>query len=397
MIPNVPTSSEITVAVDPANFRTDTESLPASAEGFLVQNPPPPCRVVAKFGERIFVTGTPVEGEILYSKTFEPGFGPEFNLEGLSQVWVGQGPINAAAPVDLNTLALWRPKQIGALQGPGPTDAGGPYGQVLELSSGDKGISPSSSRGHVVVKTTLGPVFQDAASGRLCIVQPGLRVDELPPGVVVSASDSRLRAGAEMASEGTVWFVDSFGVIMVVDLRHPEETAASRWGNWHRWFSSATTESDCVGVVDTANGPLWLQANGSWRTYKTTGQLFQDTNAAGAEVDVLKTLTTGLMAPDGHHGEVTVSDLQALGTHLSASLVRFTTTNDAGSAENHDVTLSSPFNYSWRPGNLLRVQEFSLTIAEQAGSTGEGFELDSIGIEFEPAGRMKRLATTRIV
>ena len=152
-----------------------------------------------------------------------------------------------------------------------------------------------------------------------------------------------------------------------------------------------------MGAIENASGPLWLQANGSWRTYKSTGQLFQDTNAASAQVDVLMSMTTGKLAPDGHFGEVLVSDVAIMGTYVSASSVRVTTTNGAGTPENHDVTIASPFDYGWRPGNLLRDKEFTLTLAEQAGSTGEGFEFDSVGFEFQPAGQMVRAPTTRII
>lgn len=396
IIPNDPTVNEISVDVDPAKFRSDTETLPAAAQGALVPTPVPPCRLAAIYGDRVIISGTPVEGEFLFSQTLEPGFGPLFNIEGLAQTWTGQGPINAMGALDLNTFAFFRRAQIGAVQGPGPADTGGVYGPILEINT-SKGVSPSSTRGGLVFQTPLGLVFQDAASGRYCVLEPGLRVEELPPGIEDTAIASKLVTGGLVESEGTIWLQNNTGSMVVVDLRHPQEGAASRWGQWHIWTSSALTESSSVGLVDTAAGPLWLQANGSWRTYKTTGQLFQDTNAASSQVDVLLALTTGLMAPDGHHGEVLVSDLQVLGTFLSASSVRITTTDDAGTGENHDVTLSSPFNYSWRPGNLLRVQEFSLTIAEQAGSTGEAFELDSVGVEFEAAGRMKRLATGRVI
>jgi hypothetical protein len=242
----------------------------------------------------------------------------------------------------------------------------------------------------------MGAVFQDTNSGRLAVVTPGLRVDEMPPGVEDAAQASALVAVQRMESEGTVWLQFGSGATAVIDLRHPDEGKASQWGSWHLWTSSALTESASVGAIENASGPLWLQANGSWRTYKTTGQLFQDTNAASAQVDVLMSMSTKLM-PDGHHGECLFSDLQVLGTYLSASSVRIATTNDAGTPENHDVTLSDPFNYSWRPGNLLRDQECLLTISEQAGSTGEGFEIDSFGVEFQPAGRMKRLATGKII
>lgn len=396
VVPNDPSAKEMTVGVDPANFRDDTETLPATAQGSLVPTPVPPCRLVATYGDRVIVSGTPVEGEFLFSQTAEPGFGPLFNTEGLVQTWIGQGPINAMAAVDLNTFAFFRPAQIGAVQGPGPPDTGGAYGSILEINTA-KGVSPSATRGGLVFQTPMGVVFQDAASGRLCVLEPGLRVEEMPPGIEDTAQAARLVAGGLMESEGTVWCGWSTGLITPIDLRHPDEGAASRWGNWHLWTSSALVASAPVGFVHNASGPLWLQADGSWRAYKTTGQLFQDTNAASAQVDVLQDLEMGLLAPDGHHGEVLVSDLQVLGTYLSASSVKMTTTDDAGTPEDHAVTLSSPFNYSWRPGNLLRVQEFKLRITEQAGSTGEGFEIDSVGVEFQPAGRMKRLATVRVI
>jgi hypothetical protein len=399
VIPNEPSSAETAIDVDPQNFRTDTEQLPASAEGALLPNPVPPCRLVANFAERIVLAATPSPGEFLYSQPFEKGRGPEFNIEGLSQTWTG-GDIAAMSPVDLNSLALWRQNRVAVVQGPGPPAAGGAFGTILELKT-EKGIGSSATRGVVTIQTPLGAVFQDFASGRLAVVAPGLRVDELPPGIEDSIAAARLVGGGLVESEGAVWFLTSSsgaGGLFVLDLRHPDETKASAWGNWHTLASTAITETvPVVGLVEVSGGPLWLQANGSFRSYKTTGQLFQDTNNAGSQVDVLQDMEMGLIAPAGHHGEVLVSDLQVLGTYLSASSVRLTTTNDAGTAENHDVTISDPFNYSWRPGNLLRVQEFKLRITEQAGSTGEGFVFDSLGVEFETAGKMKRLATTRIV
>jgi hypothetical protein len=395
IVPNDPTTEETSIDVDPARFRDDTETLPISATGALAANPPPPCRLVTTFADRIVVSGTPVEGEFLYSQPFEAGLGPEFNIEALQQIWTGRGHINAMGPVDLNTLAFLRRDQVACVQGTGPDGSGGAYGQILELNTG-KGVELSSSRGQCVFQTPMGLHFQDFESGRLCTVQPGLRVEEMPAGVEDTATGSLLVAGGLQSADMTVWFQLASGVPCVIDLRRPEQTTASAWGNWHTWTSTALTASPSVGLVEKDGGPLFLQADGGWRTYKTSGQIFQDATAAGGEADILQVLTTGTMAPDGMHGEVYISDLQVLGTHVSASSARFTTSGDAG-AEAHDVTLSSPFNYSWRPGNLLRTQEFALTIAELAGSTGEGFELDSIGVEFEAQGRMKRLNTTRIV
>lgn len=398
IIPNDPTVREISINVDPANWRNDTESLPEDADGYLVANPPPPCRSVEVFGERAIVSGTPTEGEFLYSQPIETGYGPEFNLVALSQIWSAPGAINEIRAVDVDTMALFREQRIACIRGLGPDGRGGAYSQIFELNTG-KGVRASSTRGGIAFRTPLGAVFQDAQSGRLCVVN-GQQAIELPPGVEESLQAVKLVAGGVIESEGTIWFLTSSGGVtgglFVLDLRDPEDSRGSRFGNWHFWTSTAVSESVAVGVVEKDGGPLWLQANGSWRTYRTSGNTFQDVTAASANADVLMSMTTSQLAFDGKHGECCIKRIKLLGTHLGVSTARVTVTNDAGVSEQHSVATSSPIDYVVHPGHCLRVQEFTLIVEETASST-EGFSIEAIAVEFNPRGHNKVLPATKFI
>lgn len=388
---NVPDSNVLTYTVDPQAWTELGEPQPVS----LVATPPPPCRVVAGFKERLFLTGTDTDGELWYSQPLEEGLGVELNSEGLRQVIQG-GPINAAAAIDWNSFALFRRNGITAIQGNGPGGDGGAYETVVVNSA--QGVERSATTGHLVVPTSRGVFFQAAGDARIQLLTAGLQVVEAGGGIDTVATAALLTAGMEVVADGATWLHFSDGSIGVLDHRNPTEAAPlGGIGAWHTWTSIALAAADAyaVGLVDASGTPVWLSSAGHIRRPKTgsdSNQWQDDTGASPS--DVLMRWKTGKVAPAGPHVEVYVSDVQLLGTHVAPSTTRLTVTNDADSAETHDVTTSSPVNYSARPGNCLRTQELELTVEETASST-EGSVWDGFAVEIRPQGQ-KRLATGRL-
>lgn len=393
-LPNDPTAATVTVAVEPETWTELGEPQPVG----LVATPPPPCRVVSAFKERLYLTGTDLDGELWYSQPTEEGVGIELNAEGLRQVVAG-GAINAAAAIDWNSMALFRRDGITVIQGTGPTGNGGAYETVGV--HGAQGVEKTSTSGDVVVSTSQGVYFQSAGNARIQLLTPGLQVVEASQGIDATVTASLLTAGLEVVSDGATWVQFADGTTAALDHRNPTDQAPlGQIGAWHAWASAALTAASAysVGLVDAGGTPIWLSADGAIRRPKTSldpNPWDDDTSVSIAAV--LTRWKSGKVAPAGPHVEVYASEVQLLGTHVGAADSRLTITNDDGTAETHDVTTSSPLNYAVRPGNCLRTQELELQFEEltPAGATTEGPVWDGFAVEFRPQGQ-KRLATGRV-
>lgn len=397
VIPNVADAPYLQLLVDPAAWTQDGEPQPVG----LVATPPPPTRVVATFKDRLFLTGTDLDGEIWYSQPLEEAIGVELNAEGLRQVTRG-GAINAAAPIDWNTFALFHRDAVTALQGNGPDGNGGAY-ETVDLHT-QHGVEHSATTGHVVVPTSRGIFYQSADDTRIQLLSPALQVMEASQGIEATVTAGTtpapvLTAGLEVVNDGATWLQFADGTTAALDHRHPSEAAPlGAVGAWHTWTSAALAAADAysVGLVDAGGVPLWLSSAGQVRRPKipaSDANPWQD-DTGSSPADVLMRWKTGKVAPAGGQVEMYVSEVSILGTHVGASSARLQVTNDADSAENHDVTTSSPLNLTARPGNCLRTQELELSFEELASST-EGPVCDAFSVEFRPAGG-KRLATGRI-
>lgn len=393
IFPNVPdaAATTLTLAINPQAWTELGEPQPVS----LVATPPPPCRVVAAFKDRLFLTGTPLDGELWFSQPFEEGTGIELNSEGLRQILRG-GAINAAAPVDWNSFALFRRDQITVIQGNGPSGDGGSY-ETVDVHTA-QGVEKTSTTGHVVVPISRGIFFQAAGDGRIQLLTAGLQVVEGGQAIDSVALGSLLTAGLEVVADGATWLQFADGTTAALDHRNPTQAAPlGEVGAFHVWTSAALIAADAysVGLVDAGGTPIWLSAAGHIRRPKTGSDSNQWRDDGASLADVLMKWRTGKVAPAGMHVEVGVSDVQLLGSHIGASDCRLTIINDADSSEAHDVTTSSPVGYSARPANCLRTQELEVQFEELTSAT-EGAIFDGFAVEFRPQGQ-KRLATGRVI
>lgn len=391
IFPNVPDATTLTLAIDPEAWTELGEPQPVS----LVATPPPPCRVVAPFKDRLFISGTDTDGELWYSQPFEEGLGVELNSEGLRQVLRGSA-VNAAAPIDWNSFALFRRNGITIIQGNGPGGDGGAY-ETVDVHTA-QGVEKSATTGQVVVPTSRGIFFQGAGDGRVQLLTAGLQVVEGGQPVDTVALGALLTAGLEVVSDGATWLQFSDGTTVAIDQRNPTQVAPmGELGAYHVWTSTALTAASAysVGLVDAGGTPIWLSAAGHIRRPKVSGDSNQWQDDGSSAADVLTKWRTGKVAPAGSQVEVLVSEVELLGTHVGASSCRLTVINDDDTSETHDVTSSSPVNYSARPGNCLRTQEVEVQFEELTSST-EGPVFDGFSVEFRPQGT-KRLATGRVI
>jgi len=386
VVPNDPGSRTQTINVNPAQWSGQTEALYTTASNALENFPPPPCRNVATWRDRVYLSGTGVDGEVWYSQEAEDGVGVRLNPVLRANWGNGDGAIYGMAPVDWNYLAVFRSAGVAVISGPG-ADGSGSGGYAVQALTTRNGTTRPLS----LVSGPAGAYFQNAGDGLIYLVTPGLQVVDVSRGAAANLASATVVAASHIVTASQLWFFCSDGTILVLDYRYP--TSDQPAGQWYRW-TSAGLDSYCVGCVEESDGSItWLQANKAMRRIQSA---FTDTDSAAAEQAILMRLKTGKLAVAGAQGEVCIERIKLLGQHVGASTLRASVTPDSGSAETHDVTTSSPVDYIVHPGNCLRIQEIELTVEETA-STTEGFVLDTVAIEFNPRGHNKRLPASKFV
>ena len=383
IIPNDPTDLTETVAVNPATWSGTTEAVYTSGGG-LINFPPPACRCVEAWRDRVFLSGTGIDGEVWYSHEAAEGVGVRLNPVLRANWGNADGPIYGMGAVDWNYLSLLRRNGAAVLSGAGADGSGSGNYVVQALNTRCGTTRPFS-----VVSGPAGAYFQNAADDLVYVVTPGLQVLDVSSGSATHLDGATITAAAYMVTHSQLWFFLADGAILVLDYKFAAKDQPA--GQWYRWASDGL-DSHCVGAVEESDGSItWLQANKALRRIQAP---FTDTDASENEDPILMKLTTGKMPLAGVQGETCVERIKILGQHVGASDLRVTVTPDSGTPEDEEITTSSPVDYVMHPGTCLRVQEVEVSVEETA-STTEGFVLDSISIDHNPRGHQKRLASSK--
>lgn len=388
IIPNDPTTLTTTFNVNPARWSGTTEAVYTTGGG-LVNFPPPACRCVAAWRDRVYLSGTGVDGEVWYSHEAETGIGVRLSPILRANWGNADGAIYGMEVVDWNYMALFRRAGVAVISGPGADGRGSGNYIVQALKTRCGTTAPFS-----LVSGPAGAYFQNAADGLIYLVTAGLRVMDVSGGVADHLSGVTVTAAGHIVGASQVWFALSDAKWVVLDYKFPTQDQPA--GQWYRWLSDGL-DSYCVGIVEESDGSItWLQANKALRRIRTTGNTFTDQDAGENDDPILMKLKTGKMPIAGAQGEVAVERIKFLGQHVGASTLNVAVTPDSGSAENHPVSTTSPIDYVVHPGQCLRIQELELTIEETA-STTEGFVFDTVSVEFNPRNHGKRLPGSKFI
>jgi hypothetical protein len=370
---NDPTADTITVKIRPSGFTASGELLYTTG-GALSNASPWPARLACTWRDRTWLAGMP-DDEIWFSKEHQAGRGIEF-AEVLVTTWEdGSGPIQAICPLSWEALVVFRRDAIGLITGPGPDGAGsGSY--IVQTISTKKGCTNPKA----VCQGPLGVVFQNAADGRMNIVQ-GEQVIEIAKGAEAYTGYT-FTAAVDSPTDRLLRFWASNGKILCLDYAHPLEEQEA--GQWVLHESSALTSAPAIGARLVSGAPVAMEAGtSSTASTWTPGSGFTDNATA-----VLKSWTTGKMSPPGFLGEFDLDWVHISSTVLGgSSAYTYTITPAVGSAEAHADAADSTADVSFRSG-VFRTREFSMTITETS-ATGEGRVFDGVAVEVRPYGRLQ--------
>ena len=233
----------------------------------LDNDPPPPCRYLARCGDRLWVAGLEEPDRVRCSKRFFPGELPSFPaVEEYSVVApakvIGLGSL-ASTPV------LFTRRNIVAVVGQGPDDAGNGSFQIREIPS-DSGLDEHGHRS--IVETTIG-LFYRSPEG-IFLLPPGfgppLYIGEPIRDSLASYPYITSAVVVDSAQEVRFTAVDSltapsaFGLILVFDLRtrtwltHEVDTRAGGglWGGQHVVVGSGATSHVSLDLGSYSAGPV---------------------------------------------------------------------------------------------------------------------------------------------
>jgi hypothetical protein len=356
--------------------------------GGLVNTPAPPCRSLALWRERIFALGTHDDGEIAYTQELEEGSGPSFNAASLRCFWNdGNDPITGCEVVNWDALSIYKRNAVGLLTGPGPDGRGQNGAYTPQTLKTAKGLTNPSS----LFSCPDGAGFQDAETGRLCMVTPGGAVVENMQGADDARTSSVLCA-SYVESVNQIWLGLANGVYLVQDLRFPSTTTSGPLRQWWKWLGGATLLSPATIIVGTDGPHIW-EATGALRKLRTS--TFTDAESSG-EASFLQKVKTGKISPFAPNGEGMIDQIILQATYVGAHTLRITVTPDGGTPSLHTVVAASPGNWVVEPTGCLNVSEVEIQIEETA-STTEGFVLEAITMMAKPNPYNRLLSTTQKV
>lgn len=352
---------------------TATGELLDTTGGALGPSPLPPCRLAVVHKNRTWLAGTDTD-EIWPSLEHRQGRGPEFN-EALILEWQrGTGTVQAIAPVDDDTLALFRQDAIGLVTGPGPDGLGNGAFDVRTLPGKDGCSNPKAC-----IQGPLGVYFQRHADGRMCLLTVG-GIQEIHQGME-DYTGYTFTGAVDVKAKRELRFYASNGKILVLDYGHP--TPDQPWGQWVLHENSNLPA--WVGARLINGEPVALEPGTSsvLRTWKP-GSGFTDDGTS-----IAMSFTTGRMAPAGMMGEFDAIKFTISTKRLGSSSVTHTITvyNDQDATETHTYTDDGTDDFEfWSAVN--RTRDVKLKIQETTVNSEQGRQWDGVVMEVGLYGRI---------
>jgi len=371
---------------------TGTE-IPYTASGELPNDPPPPCRVVASWRDRVFIADSEADGEIWPSKEIVAGKGPEFSEGLLFSLPGGTGPVTAMCPLDHNWFLIFQADSIWAIQGDGPDETGNGAYEPLRII-GNRGTTAPGS----VVSTSRGVFFQDA-NGRICLVDGSLTVQDAAgdgpwsyTGVVTAAVDLPAKRETHFYLAGAA-ADGSFR--LVLDWGNPSpDSPLGEWYSDTQPLAPTTMLGD--GGATAYNGQVALAHSASPALVRTgvDGQFFDDASNYINRKIQLPLILSGIRGYERIYRGQIVGQYKSQHT-LSVTVDTFDgVAGETGSATETftKVVSAGPELFELRP-TRQRLSIFTLTIADSGTDTGEGGTLDGLALEVGVKGGLPRINT----
>lgn len=373
---------------DPASI----ESLYTEGDA-LEASPPPMARAVCEWRNRLFAA---FGDRISFTQEFAAGFSPTWN-ETLSVSWLsGTGPIIAICPIDSNYLAIFKQDAIGIISGPGPDGLGrGNY--IVQTIPTNKGVTNPRS----VINGADGCYFQDAATGRICIMTADLKIAECAPGAW-NLSSQQIASVLHVESERQIWFATENAKIIVLDYKHKTESCP--FGSVYTWDATVIGYPRAMCIAGGAQ--RFSRQGGGLGCYSPSTGYDADTYDQANKTAISMALETGEMQIDDLGGEFAVSRFAVLGEYVSPHSLTLTTYPSyaaSGTATSTTVT-AGPEHFSTRPPNCLRITSIrarlvSISSASVNGSIvyGAALKFVGFGMEVQPFGRIAWQPTSRTI
>lgn len=348
-------------------------------EGRVIENTAaPPFRFGCVWGDRVFVSGTPVRGEVWCTKKFVKGKLPQWMDDGK---FLLRSSCRAMCPVDQYRLAFFTDSGISVIAGRGPSVLGGDQYEPEYLNEEQTCANPNS-----VVNCPLGAVFQ-GRDGGIYLLDTSLKVRFIGRGIdnyktlTVTSAVHLPKLQQVRLHTGTYTFVWDYG-----RKASSPVTEADLMGQWYIWSSleawtspPAAIEKDGKHYFVATDGFVWSQV---------ADQAFDGTSSFIGQKMRLPLNFTGIS------GFMRVLRGVFLGTWVGNHVARVTYEYDGSSTTMADKDLLASGAWDFRPVRA-KCANFGLVLEERQylTSLNKGFKVEGFGFEVQKMPGLKRALT----
>lgn len=363
--------------------------------GGIAQTWPQPCTCVAYWRGRVLLGH---DKHIHFSQELAAGFGPKWNASSLTTTWedAGDREIIAMAPINWDYFAVFTQYMIGALSGPGPDGLGrGNY--VVQTVATMTGTVDSFS----VVQGPDGCYFADASAGRLCLINPSLRVSDvegLGRGSFPATSSASKFHGVWWEGKRCMLVVNA-GTIYVVDYGNRTEEFPQ--GRMYLWTVAGW---NTVALNDTGPGPS-VMSNGTSAPIgiNPNGDIYRPSTAEtyrGNQSSILRVVKTAPIQPADLLGEFDVAWIKAIVTRSDDCSVEIKVFPGYSSTPSETATMaisSTVEQAGLRPAGCARISAVAIQFSDTSTGNVNGGDLDGFVLEINSRGRAKMLNSGQVL
>lgn len=359
-----------------------------TAGGALINDPPPPARLVGQFRDRVVLWGTN-DGRGWVSKELRDGRGPEFNA-ALTFAWQDvAGDDGAMCEANWNAYILFRKNGVGALSGAGP-DGNGNGAYIVQTVSRMHGCTNPKS----VVQGPAGVYFRNDSDGRIYMTD-GAQVVDVSKGMEAYTDYVPTCSVHDKARRLLRWYCSN-AKILILDYGRP--TPDQPYGQWRLWENPGGLLAAVGCFVDSATGVVTHYEASS----PTLAYFLIQADVAGndAGVDLFMRFKLAKLAPPGLLKEWMLDWVTLSATWLAGfATFTFRLTGDDGTVENRSVTFSSDVSgdVGFPAASFMRIRDVTLEIIETGVASGGGVRFDGVGLVVKYSGKPRLLNTDRWV
>lgn len=374
---NDPTADYVDLVIYPGRWTAKTEGeILYTQGGGLPNNAPEHARIVWQQGQRTMLGGTP-SGNIWPSREKESGRLPEYNAAS-SFAWnQGSGELQAACEVDANTSALFKRDAIAVATG--NPDGRGAGGYSVATVAGKWGCTEPGA----VVRTKLGIIFPNSASGGRMAVLAGGAVTEIHQGME-SYRGFTWKKAIDCPSERCVRWYATNGKRLVLDYSQMSaEDLTPKWILEEGEGLPAAVGAQLIGGVATM-----LEAGDATPSTWQPSAGIADEDFLDDGVEVLTDAVSGRMGLAGFMNEFDADWVTFSSTWRGGdSTFEYSMIPDTGVAEVHPDVPSEEADVAFRSA-CMRTRDLRTRVRETS-ATGEGRSFDGVALGIRSYGRTK--------